>query len=122
MKRKALTSLLVSVLVLASAGPALAGTNYGSRISLGYSPASGGQFTGNVQSRSVCASGRRVAVYLIQPGADRTIGQARTSAGGSWRLQTGKPKRGNYYAAALPSTVAGGVRCGSSRSAVTHVS
>lgn len=122
MKRNGAVGLLVSVLVLASAGPALGGADYPSRISIGYSRASGGQFTGNVQSRAVCADRRNVVVYRKQAGRDASVGRVKTSARGRWNLRTGKPRRGDYYARALPGKAARGVRCGGARSAVTHVS
>jgi len=122
MNRNGAISLLASLLVLASAGTALGGANYPSRISIGYSPAAGGQFTGKVQSSRVCADRRSVVIYRNRPGRDATVGRVGTSVGGRWSLRTGKPRKGDYYAMAVPGKVAGGVRCGGARSAVTHVS
>ncbi len=122
MKRNGAVGLLVSLLAIATAATALGGISYGSRISIGYSPASGGRFVGKVQSRAVCADRRKVVVYRKQAGRDASVGRVRTSTRGRWNLRTGKPRRGDYYARAVPGKAARGVRCGGARSAVTHVS
>ncbi len=122
MKRIGAAGLLVSLLVLATAGAALGGANYGSRISIGYSPASGGQFAGKVKSRAVCSDRRNVVVYRKRAGRDASVGRTRTSVRGRWNVRIGQPRRGDYYARALPGKAARGVRCGGARSAVTHVS
>ena len=122
MKFKALMGVLVAAMVLVPAGGSVAATNHASRISMHYQPAAGGQFAGKVRSRNVCTAGRRIVIYRKRPGRDASLGRARTTATGKWRLRTGKPRRGDYYARVLPRSVAGGVRCGGARSAVTHVS
>ncbi len=91
-------------------------------ISIGYSRAAGGQFTGKVRSRAVCVDRRKVVIYRKQAGRDASVGRVKTSPRGRWKLRTGKPRAGNYYSRALPGKAARGVRCGGARSAVTHVS
>ena len=121
MRRKGLTAVAVSLAMLASAGTAIGGASYPSRVSIGYSPAGGGQFAGNVQSRKVCTAGRAVVLFRKRAGADASIARATTSSRGDWKLRTGKPRRGDYYAQVLPRS-SGKAHCGGSRSATTHVS
>ena len=122
MKRNALMGLTIAILLLATAGVAPAGVKHGSRISMGYSPAAGGQFTGKVRSAAGCADRRKVVVFRARSGPDAAVGRTTSSSGGGWRLRTGTPQAGDYYAQATAQSRAGGVRCGGARSALTHVS
>jgi|GEM_PF-3815174 len=118
-KRNVIAGLLAVFVVLGTSSVAMAGTSYPASLSMNYSRASGGQFTGKISSRSVCASTRRVVVYRKGGGS---IGSTTTSGAGSWRLVTGKPSRGDYYATTAPKAAGPGIRCGGATSALTHVS
>ena len=121
-KQKALLGTLAAFVVLGAGNVAMAGTNYPSRISMGYSSSSGGSFAGSVGSSAKCRGGRTVSIYRTSPGADPSIGSTRTSSSGSWGMVTGKPRRGDYYAQVSPKSAGAGVRCGGARTATTHVS
>lgn len=121
-RRNALLGTLAAFLTLGAGNVALAGTNYPTQLSMGYSNSSGGSFAGKVRSIGKCTGGRRVAVYRLTPGPDPSIGSATTSRSGNWRLVTGKPRRGDYYAKVRPGSAGVGTRCAGARTAVTHVS
>ena len=120
-KRKALLGTVAAFLAMGAGNVAMAGTNYPTQLSMGYSGASGGSFAGKVRSSGKCTSGRRVGVYRSSPGSDPSIGSTTTSRSGSWGMVTGKPRKGDYYAKVSAKSAGSGIHCAGARPATTHV-
>ncbi len=125
MKRPISLALLVAMLTLCVSGVALGSAKYSTKLTLSYSPASGGHFSGKVKSpRSACVAGRAVTVYRSKAGKDPAIGSATSAGSGKWRVNpAGSVAAGDYYAR-TPGVklAAGGGTCTAAKSISTHVS
>lgn len=66
-----------------------------------------------------CRSHRKVKLFRVQAGPDRSFGSARTDLAGSFRINA-PLVQGNYYATATPKTLGGGDSCGAGVSIRYH--
>ena len=86
----------IAVAAIGAVAPALAGTTYGSKVTLANSfPA----FHGKVKSDGggICIEDRRVRLYSQSAGQDELLGKARTKSSGKWKIVM-EPSSGVYYA------------------------
>ncbi len=104
MKRSISLALLVAMLTLCVCGTAFAATRFDTKLTISYSRASGGRFSGKVDSQKhACIAARKVTVYRKKHGRDPAISSDTSSASGRWRVNpAGRVAAGNYYAKTPP--------------------
>ena len=125
MKRSVSLALLVAMLTLSVSGAALAATRFDTKLTISYSRASGGRFSGKVNSQKhACIAGRKVTVYRKKHGRDPAVGSDTSRRTGKWNVNpTGRVAAGNYYAKTSPLQLgAGAGTCRGARSVTTHAS
>ena len=125
MKRSISLALLVAMLMLCVSGAALAATRFDTKLTISYSRASGGRFSGKVDSQKhACIAGRKVTVYRKKHGRDPAVGSDTSSGTGKWNVNpAGRVAAGNYYAKTSPLQLgAGAGTCRAARSITTHAS
>ena len=125
MKRPISLALLVAMLALSVSGVALGSAKYRTDLTIGYSPASGGSFSGKVKSpRKACVAGRAVSVYRSKAGKDPAIGSATSTGGGKWFVNpAANVAAGDYYATTRAHKLAAGAgTCTAAQPVSTHVS
>jgi hypothetical protein len=125
MKRLISLTCLVAMLTACVGGAATAATRYDTKLTISYSRASGGHFSGKVKSQKhACIAARKVTVYRKKHGHDPAIGSDTSSASGRWKVNpAGRVATGNYYAKTPPLQLgAGRGTCTAARSITTHAS
>ncbi len=125
MKRSISAALFVAMLTLWVSGAALAATRYDTKLTISYSRASGGHFSGKVKSQKhACIASRKVTVYRKKHGHDPAIGSDMSSRRGRWKVNpAGRVATGNYYAKTPPLQLgASRGTCTAARSITTHAS
>jgi len=121
MTRKRSLAALVAAATLFSSSVAIASPSFQTRLSIGYSTTSGGQFAGHLRSHAGCVAGREVSLYRQTPGADARVGSNTVGATGRWKVGVARPPAGDYYAK-VPRLRTGAGVCAAAKSATTHVS
>ena len=121
MNPKLMLGLIVAVLALSSSATTIAGPSFQTKLSIAYSPSSGGQFAGHVRSHAGCVAGREVSVYRKGPGRDPLTGTGTARPGGRWSVPVAQIPAGDYYAKA-PAMHSSAGTCAAAKSATTHVS
>jgi hypothetical protein len=125
MKRLISLVCLVAMLTAFVGGAALAATRYNTKLTISYSRASGGHFSGKVKAQKhACITGRKVTVYRRKRGHDPAVGSGKSSASGRWKINpAGRVAAGNYYAKTPPHQLGAGLgTCTAARSITTHAS
>lgn len=84
-----------------------------STISIKYSKK---QFSGAVKSSNDCETGRNVTLKKVKGGKARTVGKAKTVAGGKWKVGYPEPGGKKYYAKVKTSTAKSGGTCKGAKS------
>lgn len=125
MKRLLSLTCLVALLALCMGGAAVGASTFDTRLTISFSRASGGQFSGEVKSpKHACFAGREVTVYRKRQGRDRAIGSDASNRSGTWKLNpAGQVRAGDYYAKAPSLRLRSGVgTCARAKSITTHAS
>jgi hypothetical protein len=125
MKRLISLACLVAVLTPCVGGVAFGNTRFNTKLTISFSRASGGHFSGKVKSqKNGCIARRRVTVYRKKHGRDPAIGSDSSSRKGKWRVDpAGRVAAGNYYAKSPPLHLAAGAgTCAGAKSITTHAS
>jgi hypothetical protein len=125
MKRLIALACLVAMVTASVGGGAVAATRYDTKLTISYSHASGGRFSGKVKSQKhACIAGRKVTVYRKRHGRDPAVGSDTSSTSGSWKVNpAGRVAAGNYYAKTPSRQLgAGGGTCSAASSVTTHAS
>ena len=125
MRRLISLALLVAMLTPFVGGVAFGGTRFDTRLTISYSRASGGHFSGKVKSgKSACIAGRKVTVYRKKHGHDPAIGSDTSNGSGKWTVNpAGQVAAGNYYAKTPPFHLGSGAgTCTAATSITTHAS
>lgn len=125
MKRLISVACLVAMLTACVGGVGFAAIRYDTKLTISYSRASGGHFSGKAKSQKhACIASRKVTVYRKKPGRDPAIGSDTTSASGRWKVNpAGQVAAGNYYAKTPPLQLGAGVgTCTAAKSVTTHAS
>ena len=114
----------LAIMITCLAGVALAVTSFDTSLTISFSRASGGQFSGRVKSpKHACIVDRKVTVYRKRSGRDPAVGSDRSNAKGRWRVNPARVAAGNYYAkTAAIQLQSGAGRCSAARSVTTHAS
>jgi hypothetical protein len=106
-------------------GVAFGGTRFDTKLTISYSRASGGHFSGKIKSpKSACLAGRKVTVYRKKHGRDPAIGSDTSSRKGRWKVNRARRvATGNYYAKTPPFHLGSGAgTCTAAKSITTHAS
>lgn len=125
MKRLISLACLVAMLTPCVGGAAFGSTRFNTKLTISFSRASGGHFSGKVKSQKhACIADRKVTVYRKKHGRDPAIGSDTSSRRGRWRVNpAGQIRAGNYYAKTPPLQLGSGVgTCRAAKSITTHAS
>jgi hypothetical protein len=125
MKRLISLVCLVAILTAFVGALAIAATRYDAKLTISYSRASGGHFSGEVKSQKhACIAGRKVTVYRKKHGRDPAIGSDTSSRKGRWKVNPARRVAvGNYYAKSPPFHLGSGAgTCTAAKSITTHAS